>query len=90
MKLCAEIFGKELYVVLLADGRDFFYLVLLFIQLIFRQSSINEQYLPLLICIGPFMSFHNEGWTILVIVVCHMSYDIKVALFVDGVIKIYS
>ena len=37
-----DIFVKELYVVVLADGRDFVYLVLLFIQLIFRQSSINE------------------------------------------------
>ena len=38
----AEIFGKELYVVLLDDGKDFVSLVLKFIQLIFRQSSINE------------------------------------------------
>ena len=38
----ANIFGKELYVVLLADGRDFVYLILMFIRLIFRQSSINE------------------------------------------------
>ena len=37
-----DIFGKELYVVLLDDGRDFVYLVLEFIQLIFRQSGINE------------------------------------------------
>ena len=35
--------GKKLYVVLLADGRDFVYLILMFIQLIFRQSGgINE------------------------------------------------
>ena len=69
----AEIFGKELYVVLLDDGRDFVYLVLEFVQLIFRQSSINEQHLSLLIYIGPFKSFDNEGWrTILLIVVCHM------------------
>ena len=46
--------GKEVFVVLLADGRDFVYLVLMFMQLIFRQSIINEQHLPLLICIGPF------------------------------------
>ena len=38
----AEIGGKELYVVLLADGRDFVYLILMFIQFIFRQSSIIE------------------------------------------------
>ena len=38
----AEIFGKELYVVLLDEGRGFVYLVLKFIQLIFRQGSINE------------------------------------------------
>ena len=42
VKRRAEIFGKELYVVLLVDGRDFVYLVLKFIHLIFRQSSINE------------------------------------------------
>ena len=42
VKRCADIFAKELYVVLLADGRDFVYLVLIFIQLIFRQSSINK------------------------------------------------
>ena len=31
------------YVVLLADdGKDFVYLALMFIKLIFRQSSINE------------------------------------------------
>ena len=52
---------KEIFVVLIADGRGFVYLVLSFIQLIFRQSSINEQHLPLLICIGPFMSFDIEG-----------------------------
>ena len=38
----AEIIGKELYVILLADGRDLVYLVLMFLQSIFRQSSINE------------------------------------------------
>ena len=38
----AEKFGKELYVVLLDDGKDFVCLVLKFMQLIFRQSSINE------------------------------------------------
>ena len=71
----AEIFGKELYVLLLDDGRDFVYLALEFVQLIFRQSSINEQHLSLLIYIGPFMSFDNEGWTILLIVV----YDIMLS-----------
>ena len=60
VKRRADIFGKGLYVVLLADGRDFVYLVLMFIQLIFRQSSINEQHLPHLICTGPFMSFDND------------------------------
>ena len=52
---------EEIFVVLIADGRGFVYLVLSFIQLIFRQSSFNEQHLPLLICIGPFMSFDIEG-----------------------------
>ena len=37
----AEIVGKELYVSLLADGMDFLYLIM-FMQLIFRQSGINE------------------------------------------------
>ena len=32
----------SVYVVLLADGREFVYLALMFIQLTFRQSSINE------------------------------------------------
>ena len=33
---------KQIFVVLIADGRGFVYLGLLFIQLIFRQSSINK------------------------------------------------
>ena len=40
------------------------------------------------------MSFDNEGWTILLIVVCHILHDVfvavKVALFVDVVIEISS
>ena len=65
VKSRAEIVGKELYFVLLAAGRDFVYLVLMFIELIFRQSGINEQHLtmtfivPLSICIELFMSFDN-------------------------------
>ena len=57
--------GKELYFVLLADGRDFVYLILMFIELTFRQSSINEQHLPMTFmvphssCIAAFMSFNN-------------------------------
>ena len=78
--------------VLIDDGRDFVYLVLKFIQLIFRQSSINELNLSLLICMVLFMSFNNEEWTILLIV--DMPYNvfvaIKVALFVHAVIKISS
>ena len=78
--------------VLIDDGRDLVYLVLKFIQLIFRQSSINELNLPLLICMVLFMSFNNEEWTILLIV--SMPYNvfvaIKVALFVHVVIKISS
>ena len=35
VKWRAKIIGKEVYLVLLADGRDFVYLVLIFIQLIF-------------------------------------------------------
>ena len=60
VKRSAEIFGKELYVVLLADGRDVVSLVLKFIHLIFRQSSITEYHLHLLICIGPFRSFGRD------------------------------
>ena len=78
--------------VLIDDGRDLVYLVLKFIQLIFRQSSINELNLSLLICMVLFMSFNNEEWTILLIV--SMPYNvfvaIKVALFVHVVIKISS
>ena len=65
VKWPTEIVGKELYFVLLADGRDFVYLVLMFIELIFRQSSINEQHLPMTFmvthsrCIGSFVSFDN-------------------------------
>ena len=55
-----QIYLEKSSVVLLADGRDFVYLVLMFMQLIFRQSSINEQHLPFLFCIGHFMSFDNN------------------------------
>ena len=78
----------------LDDSKGFVYLVLKFIQLIFRQSSINEYYVSPLLCMVLFMSFDNEGWAILLIVVCHMMYNmfvtIKVALFDDVVIKISS
>ena len=71
---CRKI-GKELYVVLLADGIDFVYLFLMLIQLIFRQGSINNIYLSYsaldLLC------FDNEGWTILLIVVCHMFFKVR-------------
>ena len=40
--MTSEILGKEIYVVLLAGGRNFDYLVIMFIQLIFRQSTINK------------------------------------------------
>ena len=33
---------KKILVVLIADGRSFAYLILFFIQLIFRESSISE------------------------------------------------
>ena len=38
---CRKVIGKELYAILPADGRVFVYLVLMFIKLIFRTSSIN-------------------------------------------------
>ena len=41
-----QIFGKELYVVLLADGRDFIYLVLMFVPLFLdRVALMNNIYL---------------------------------------------
>ena len=60
------------------------------IQLISRQSSINEQNLPLLIYIRPLMTFDNEGWTILLVVVCHMFFKVRRSVFVYVVIKISS
>ena len=60
LKRSADIFGEELYVVLLADGRDVVSLFLKSIHLIFRQSSITEYHLHLLICIGPFISFCRD------------------------------
>ena len=61
----------------LDDSKGFVYLVLKFIQLIFRQSSINEYYVSPLLCMVLFMSFDNEGWAILLIVVCHMIHCVR-------------
>ena len=45
VKWRAEIFGKELSVVLLADGRDVVYLVLKFIHLIFDRVALMNNIL---------------------------------------------
>ena len=65
------MFGEDLYVVLLDDGRDFNYLVLKLYNL-FLDSVALMNNIYLLIYIGTFMYFDNEVWTILVVVVCHM------------------